>query len=225
MTIEFKGSNAVILPSPIQDRQFNPAIFSQIWMIQHLHVEPNDFINEGSVQSPILFHQSTRQFSLFVAPERVQLGLATQQEREEALVRRILLAVLGQFPANICHAIGVNFNWMVRWDERPNSETSRRLFFGQGNPLFRFFDTDDACFGVYASKDFLGVRLKVDAKPLTMGPSNEITTMGVFFNFNFHKDLSGEDRIGQIGSLLARWEEARNEASRIVQQLNTECDS
>ena len=221
MAIEFKGSNAVILPPPNPNQLFNPAIFSQIWMIQHLRVEPNDFINEGAVQTPFLFHQPTRAFVLLVVQERIQLNFATLLEDAGDIVRRVVPEVLGQSP---CYSAGFNFNWLINWNNHQNSETSRRIFFTGNNPLFRLFDTQDACFGAYASKDYLGMRFRVDAKPVIIGRSEEVTTSGVLFNFNFHQELTGDDRLEDIRYLLRLWEQTRDEAARIIQQINGECD-
>jgi hypothetical protein len=225
VAIEFKGSNAVFLPPPDPNLLFNPALFSQVWMIQNLHVEANDFINEGAAQVPFLFNQRTRRFGLLVMPERIQLSLFAQEDGEGEMVTRVMLETIRQFPQDFYHAVGLNFNWMVNWNGHQNPETSRRLFdTRQNHPFFREFNTDDSCFGAYASKTFFGVRLRVDAKPVVTGRSDEINTSGILFNFNFHQELTGEHRAEDARRLLGLWEQARNESRRIVQQINTEFD-
>lgn len=231
MTIEFKGSNAVIVAPPNLNPQFNPAAFSQLWMMKHLGLDQSDLV-DGAILTPLLFQQPTKRFNLIVLQDRVQLNLSEQQEGEGEgeLVARTILKVLDQFPSNTCHAGGLNFSWVVSWDGHQNTETSRRLFFGERNRLFRFFDATDACFGAYASKDFLGARLKVNANPLTTVAGDEINSTGVFFNFNlhkdlFHKDLTDDIRSEQLKNLLGRWQEARDEASRIMEHINAEFSS
>jgi hypothetical protein len=228
MTIEFKGSNAAILPPPDPNQQFNPVLFSQAWMIRRLQVNIDDIVDQGSVQLPYVFNGITRQFTLVVVAERIQLYLPAQREAgwedEGDMVRRVMHEVLGQFSQMPFSAAGMNFNWIVNWGEHTNSEISRRIFYAEGNPLFRFFNTADACFGAYSSKEYQGTRFRVDAKPVTLAHSNENNTTGIHFNFNFHKELATEDnQLERIRHLLGLWEEVREESSRIMQQINTEC--
>ncbi len=223
MAIDFKGSNAVVLAPPPPERQFDPAKFSQIWMIQQLHVDPNDFVDPGAaVHAPFLFNQATTQFNLLVVPERIQLMFAPHQE-EGGTVKRVMLESLLQVTRIPYSAAGLNFNWLIHANKYPNSVISRKLFFAEGNPFFREFDTPNACFGAYASKDYLGTRLRVDAKPLLVEGSSEVDPRGVLFNFNFHKELVEENRLDPIRELLDLWDQARAEASRIIEDINAGC--
>ncbi len=222
MALEFIGSNAIVLaPS-----QLNPAVFTQAWMIDNLQVAANEFLDQGTLQLPMLFTAATTRFNLLVLQDRIQMAPSLQrgdnQEDEGALISRVIGRAIRLFQDLPYTALGLNYSWAVYWNEHPNNETSRRLFFAAGNSLFRIFDTPDACFGAYVSKNTMGFRLRVDAKPITE-QGEQPTTKRLLFSFNFHQDLSGDNRVHQIDQLLGLWNEARAEASRILEQVNREC--
>jgi hypothetical protein len=226
MAVEFRGSNAVILAPPFP--QFNPAAITKTWMIAQLHIAESDLAENSIIQIPLLFTAATRRFQLVVTQERVQLMPTLSWDegwgKEGDTVRQVTGGVAGAFPGLPFIAIGLNFFWAVYSEGRPSSETSRKLFFGSGNPLFKGFDVPEACFGAYASKDVLGCRLKVEAKPMREY-TDEAEPARVLFYFNFHLSLAGDDRLSKIDQLLCRWDEAKAEAARIVRDVDRECGS
>jgi hypothetical protein len=222
MSIEFMGANAVVLATP----PFDPALFSQVWMIERLKITPDEFINPVTIQTPLVFHAPTKRFSLLVIPERIQLNLPAERksdgEGEGDMVRRIMHEILMRVPQFSSPGAGLNFNWVVKGDGRPNSETTRKLFFAPEKPFFRLFESDDACFGAYASKQFKGIRLRVDAKPVHE-PNNERNGTQTIFNFNFNVDTPECNPLQAIERLFGLWEEAKEEASQSMDRISKGC--
>jgi hypothetical protein len=224
MPIELKGANAVVLAR----LPFRPEVFSLAWTVRHLGIPAEDFPEHGVIQSPILFNMPTRRFNLVVIPERIQLNLnpsAQREEDEEAegdLVRRIMREVIAHVPQLSSPGAGLNFNWTLISEERPNRKTSRRLFCAEDKPFFREFADESACFGTYASKEYHGTRLRVEARPIH-DPNDEPNGRQIIFNFNFNVDLVGNDQIGHIERLLGHWEKTKEESSRIMDIVSREC--
>src|SRR5579871_4998765 len=128
MQTEFHGANAVV----IARQPFNPASYSQAWMIERLGIAASAFVEE-TTQTPFVFATQTRQFNLFVIPERVQFNLPPGreigQESEGEMVKRIMREVLVHMPQLSTQGAGFNFNWVVSDSGRPNRETTRLLFY------------------------------------------------------------------------------------------------
>lgn len=75
-------------------------------------------------------------------------------------------------------------------------------------------------FGAYMSKDFNGTRLKLDIKP---GVNiNNQPQKSLFFNFNFHKDLSKENSFEELKYLIENNNLFENEARKIIENINNE---
>lgn len=216
MPVEFKAANAIVL-SP----QLNPAIITQAWMIQQLQILPNEFLPEGNIQLPVVFSSQTRRFQLMVLPDRIQFALQPGHERDGDLVRQVVTGVMAATPHALYTAIGLNFVWTVYSEGETNRTTSRNMFYRDGIPFFAKMNVEDARFGAYASKDALGFRLKVDAKPLAE-ENPHTDSFRILFNFNFHQDLTDNDRTEQIRQLLTHWVQAYDEANRIVHEVSQE---
>src|SRR5262249_5198342 len=112
-------------------------------------------------------------------------------------------------------ALGLNFTWHLRPDGGDVAALSRRLFFVPGRPLFRDFDAPDASFGAYLSRDLLGLRLKLDIKPVTLPPSTTEAAQRLQLLYNFHADLpEGEQAVARLQQHLRHWGEAAETARR-----------
>jgi hypothetical protein len=120
---------------------------------------------------------------------------------------------VSRLPHTPYSAIGLNFTWHLDPEETGIGEFSRSIFY-RDTSLFREFDTEDARYGGYLSKNVLGCRLKLDIKPIIMSIPTRKDYLQ--FAFNFHLDLSGDNPVEEILSLLTRWNEAKGLSSRIV---------
>ncbi len=208
--VDSRTSNAVIVA-----HQFNPSVVNQLWLVDN-DIVSRDGFQEGCAFSDMVVNVNARDFSLFVSPEQLQFVPKGADGAEGALIQ----TRLGKFVQSVPHTpfagLGLNFVWMVSDDDLP--ALSRKLFFRPEEPLFREFESEDARFGAYLSRDFHGGRLKLDIRPVTLklresGESVE----RLQFAFNLHFDVPAGGRgAEQICQFLENWDPALAEAERLM---------
>jgi hypothetical protein len=195
-------------------RQFNPSSFSHYWLIKNGILREEDF-PPGWVYSPVFVDVAPKEFHLVVLPEQLQFAPIPPTEASQELLASKVGRIVETLPHTPYVAAGLNFHWQVAHETKSVAEVGRRAFFKTETPLFRHFNSDDARFGAYMSRDVLGCRLRLDIKPVTVTRAE--TSQGrLQFSFNFHGDLSGENKVERILDLLAKWSEAWNLANTIL---------
>ncbi|MBI5444043.1 MAG: hypothetical protein HY900_22895 [Deltaproteobacteria bacterium] len=181
--------------------QFNPSIIDKLWLVKNLIVEEGDLL-EGGVQAPVISQVDTRKFRLQVIPEQLTFEL---KDSEDGSALSSLGLLVSRLPETPYSAMGLNFLWRAQPDDNDHARLSRELFFRADLPLYRAFDEGNSCFGAYFSKGwFDGSRLKLDVKPVDAAGRKLIQ-----FAFNFHLDLTSQERPAEINAFLKRWTQAR----------------
>lgn len=204
---------------------FNPTITDQIWL------DKNKIIPADEAEGPFLYsdtavHALTRQFQMMIVPDKCQITLApTAENAQELLVDRV-----GRLVSTLPHtpyiAFGMNFIWHYVPPLGEASRISRELFFVPSGRLHRSFDTEDARFGGYLSKNSLGCRLKVDVKPVLAESADNPEVDMILCTFNYHRDLAKEENpVGTILELLGRWNEASQEVKQIAEATFEEIEN
>ena len=213
MKMEMNPANVVIIA-----RQFNPSIISQYWLIKN-GIFTEEEVQPDSIFSPVIANVHSRDCQVLVLPEQLQFmsQLADQSGQE------LLISKLGKIVQALPHtpfvAVGLNFSWQVYdEDDASNAALGRKLFFRDDSLLYKFFDVDDARFGSYMSRDILGCRLKLDIKPVTV-PCPEGTSNRLLFGFNFHLQLTEDDKAESILKLFQKWDEAKETAVSLMKQI------
>jgi hypothetical protein len=99
------------------------------------------------------------------------------------------------------------------------TKITRELFYDSNNRLHQLFNSDDAQFGCYVSKDSLGCRLRLDIKPIMMMESaTGQNKSAVQFAFNYHYEVVNRlDAVSEITQKLGQWENAKTDSSQIFQ--------
>jgi hypothetical protein len=147
----------------------------------------------------------------------IQLTTNPELEHEGQLVSEKILAIMRGLGQLQFVAAGLNFIWHEGEDEESVNRLSRRLFFRQGIIPFTYFSEPDARFGGYMSKDYRGLRLKLDIKPiLAQKPTESVPQHKLNFSFNFHKDIDAENPLASVEQALALWDEAKAYAENIT---------
>jgi hypothetical protein len=217
--MELLAENVVITAN-----KFNPSVLTQVWLVRNGILAEEDL--GPSSFFPMAVQVQTPRFMLLAVPDFIQYAPVTPGSDGD-LILRTMGGIARALPHTPFTGIGMNFVWT----ETPGidiAELTRRLFFRADSPVFSPFDTEDAHFGGYMSKDFRGVRMKLDIKPTIwrkLDPKTE-TPQGVEprlqFSFNFHKDLTPDDSTGntpaEIESILRLWDAAKQESERIVSE-------
>lgn len=214
MPVESAGSNVVVTA-----RQFNPSILSQMWLVRH-EIIAQDCSTEGCLFSDAVVLVNTKQFNLLVLPPQLQFTVASGESNESAVIAKVVGGIVRNLPETPYHAVGLNFQWFLWSEERSINEITRELFFDFARPIHRRFDSSDALYGGYFSKDILGCRLKLDVKPTTVEKDGEKLDR-LLFAFNYHLNLSGEGAATTIDKHLVQWNAARHEAEQIVNEAGT----
>jgi len=216
MSSHLVGWNVVVVA-----RQFNPSVMSQIWLVK------NGMMTEADFADNFLFSDSLVQiqnpdFNLIFSPEQLQFQPKGEKAQEQHLIEEKVGAIVRKLPETPYAGVGLNFFWHITPDLSGVRDLSRKLFFRSDSDLYREFDSEDAKFGSYLSKDFMGCRLKLDIKPI------QVTIKGtekesIVFNFNYHLDLAeSEDAIEQICSMLGKWDEAKLASAKLVKTAEAE---
>jgi len=208
------ASQLVVSNVVIAARQFNPSVMSQLWLVRNELMRDEDF-QPGCVFSDSLVQVRSNRFTLLVVPEQFQFVPQTEADQEQALLQEKIGAIVNRLPHTPFVAMGLNFLWHVTPDEGNIERLSRHLFYRAESPLYQEFDSSDAKFGGYLSKDELGCRLKLDIKPIIVSDTQQEF---MNFAFNYHLDLAGTaDAVPRIEVMLGRWEEAKANSMRIIQ--------
>ncbi len=217
MPVELVGSNLVITA-----HHFNPSIFSQLWLVRNSILQEDEFA-PGCVFSDQGANVEAQEFGLLVVPPQLQFVPKVPQDRQGDLVVSKVGKIVEVLPHTPFTAVGMNFFWQVEPQDADVPALTRSLFYESDRGLYRLFDTEDARFGAYFSKDVLGCRLKLDVKPIIHQTEDEPREL-VQFAFNFHLDLpkEGNNIIPRIEQHLQIWDEAGAEAARIVNETMAE---
>lgn len=208
ISIELVDASVVVVA-----RQFNPSVFSQLWLVRHGLVGKDAF-RDGCIFSDAIAQVNTEDFNLLVVPPRAQFIANVAEEAQQRLIVDKMSRLVRALPETPYRAVGINMKWKVQTAGGTIAELSRRLAFVPTSPIHAMFDTRDARFGAILSKDSFGCRLNLTVKPEVADNEGDDVLM---FAFNYHRDIRpDEDAIPIIVESLEQWDNAREEASTIV---------
>jgi hypothetical protein len=206
-----KAGSAVVIVA----QQFNPSIVSNHWLIQNRVLAEGDFL-PGCVFTDVFAQVHSRLFDMLVVAEQIQFVPTMTDHDEQQVIVDKLGMIVDTLPHTPYRALGLNFTWHLIPGDGDIARASRALFFIPSNPLFSNFDAPNALFGGYMSKDLLGLRLKLDVKPLVTQLQDRVEHR-LQFAFNYHLDLVPDSpAAAQIRDKLCRWNEVKREAERII---------
>jgi hypothetical protein len=213
MNLELVGHNAVVVA-----HQFNPSVISQVWLVRNGIIVEED-IGSGCVFTDVVVQMHSEKFNLLVTPQQCQFAPPVDDDRPEELVVEKVGTLVQNLPHTPYNAMGLNFIWHATPPDV--CVASRNIFFNASSPLFGEFDTEDARFGAYMSKDALGCRLRLNIKPVVVTPPGGEPLDTLQFSFNFHRDVGNEDDpVASIMETLEKWNEASEMSEHIVHKVN-----
>lgn len=197
-------SNVIIVAD-----KFNPSLFSQIWLDKH-GILPEQESKGDQINTPVFVLAQSELFSLQVWPERLQFSYKAAAEDATELIRNRVGRIVELLPHTPFTAAGMNFTWHVSMEDSLSFPAVDKSMFWRDSSLHSLFDTKDARFGGYFSKNFLGTRLRLDIKPVNKNGLE-------FFQaaFNFHVDLAKGDPVELILRNLQDWEALKKHSEQI----------
>jgi len=205
-------SNVVVVAN-----QFNPSVFSQLWLTKHGLATEDEVGGDDCAFTNVFAQVITARFALVVAPNLLQLMVLPGVEDQQKLVEEKIGKVVELLPHTPFSAVGLNFRYHGKPEKGDVHSLTRGLFFVEQSPLHRAFDLPDARFGGYVSKNVLGCRLRLDVKPVFAqieegSPPEDL----LLLSFNFHHDLTQITGGTAIKTAVAKWNLARREAQSIA---------
>lgn len=198
-------------------RQFNPSIFSQLWLVKHEIASEKDFEGGESICTPAVVQLRSPRFVLMVLPDQLQLAPLPVQEAHSELIADMIGKIVQKLPETPYVAVGINFHWTMEADPDEFVAFSRAIFYRE-NALYNQFAEQDARFGGYLSKDILGTRLRLDVKPTKTGTGDEEVER-FLFAFNFQIDLGSDNAVSEIQRMANQWNAAKDHAAEIIHVL------
>lgn len=211
-------TNSVLVANDV-----NLSIFTAIWLTREAILTESE-IGSNAIFTPGLIQIPTPDFNLLILGDRIQVGLPPSHPNAAAILLRLLGGVLSKLPHTPYTAFGINFTYLLA----PSAPTD----FGKWNrSLFRCPVADDANgpddrFGSYQSTNLLGMRAKIDIKPVQVHSDVAKTNQefaldeeAVAIQFNFHYSVTTNTPANTILPLLSRLPEAQKEAERFVAKL------
>lgn len=210
MNLELVNATIVIVA-----QQFNPSIIRDHWLIKHCLVKEDEFL-EGCVFTDAFSNVQSQKFNLLVVPDQMQFVPKVEFESQQKLLEEKVGTIVEKLPHTPYTAIGLNFTWHLSAEATSIEDFSRKLFWVCDSPLGNEFNAKDARFGAYFSRDLLGRRLKLDAKPVTATKAGEQFD-ALQFAFNFHRDIEmDEESVPIIRESLSTWSAAHKESKRLM---------
>lgn len=195
--------------------QFNPSIVTQYWLIKNSIFAEEDFTKDCMFSAEMV-NIVTDSLNIRLSPKMLTAFLLTNNfDRDFESVNNKITKILNLLPETPFDAVGMNFMWRIDTEDKAVSDFGKSLFFKSDSKLFEEFNTEDAGFGAYMSKNVLGCRLKMEIKPVFQVIDNNICSR-MQFVFNFHLDLTSENKSAEILEFLAKWKEASLLSSKIL---------
>jgi hypothetical protein len=206
---ELRNKNITILAN-----FFNPSVFNSLWFVKNGILKEEDINAKTSFQSPDISQVNTSTFSLIVVLNQLVFHVIDDNEAKSIEILNKMISALPHTPYT---AMGINFVFDAPALDTDLSEYSRKLFFYPESKLHSLFNTQDAKFGVYLSKNVNGSRLKLDIKPATISDANgSINKEVITYAFNFHKDLNKDNPVNDLLDLIKKWGEYKKNAEEII---------
>jgi hypothetical protein len=208
--VQLIDSNAIVVA-----RHFNPSIISQLWLVRNQIVGDEEF-EAGCVFTDLFVQVRSKKFNLLVTPDQLQFNPQVAEAEQQTITIEKVGRFVSKLPETPYVAAGLNFIWKFEPEQSDTRKLSRSLFFVPDGPLHEFFNTPDARFGGYLSKDVLGCRLKLDVKP-AMTQADGTETHVFVLAFNYHMDIGQEGSpVEKVRGLMQNWNAARDLAAQIV---------
>ncbi|MEI8203786.1 MAG: hypothetical protein WCH34_12270 [Bacteroidota bacterium] len=139
---------------------------------------------------------------------------------KDDLINEKMISIIKSGEIIECTGLGINFNWFITLDfEETSHEIGKSFFYSNEIKLIsRFFNTEDAEYGIYVSKDFKNSRLKLDVKPIIYqaiaDPS--VKNRGFNFAFNFHFDIVNKNDYSEVIEILKKYNDFKEESELII---------
>lgn len=202
----------------ITAQSFNPSIFTETWMHANGIIEASRL--EGvRLFSPEIAQFQTNEAQVLITPPKMQITFRTHSvESNFENQRNIATRTVQLLPHTPFLGLGLNFDYFVLLPPEEDFIDYDRKLLGTGEyKLIREFDSKDARFGRYFSKDYDFARMKLEILPVKAGPENKDMLK---FGFNFHHEVSGlepKQKEPKLIELIGGWNKLYEYSAKLVE--------
>ena len=213
--IELKDCNIVIIAN-----NFNTSIINTVWLYKNNIFSEKEI--QGSTSLPIMVEVQAKDYIFHLIPDRLQFSVNPMYEAAKELLISKIGKLIQLLPHTPFSAAGLNFTYHVKPSDEDISKLSRSLFCNNQSKLFNNLTTDDVRFGGYFSKNLIGTRFRLDAKPITIS-KKAIKEEFLQFSYNFNINLNVDDsNTTKIIDLFNKWDEAKKICNKLTSNINAE---
>lgn len=205
----------------------NLSIFKPLWLRQ-AKILTEDEISAEILVSPAAINIPTPKFELLILPNRIQMrffGSGCNDARTDLL--RVMGGIVEMLPHTPYTGVGLNFKNVLTLPAGSDFFTWNRQVFATPWAEDQATKDNEPRFGCYFSVNTLGMRLKVDVKPINPTPELikivKSLALGEDYMqmvFNYHVDLKELTDVGSIIKILEKWDLARAETARMIEAID-----
>lgn len=213
----------ILTKNIVVNGRYNPGSFDKYFFIKNGIISEDEFnaMKHPPVFNVVNVHVATGEFELTVNPTQVAIYLIDPANNTINIGSK-LKRILELSDSSNFTTFGANFNWVIELNSKQElHDTSKSFFFNENTPIIgQYFNTNDAHYGFYASKDIFGLRLKLDVKPVRGIFHLQATEQkdGIQFSFNFHCD----ENTLSLDQFLNSFKEYDNESTKMISAYNLE---
>ena len=196
---------------------FNITLVTQMWLINNGIVREEEFAVGPNLFTPAFVQVATPHFNLLVIQNQLQYLPIGDEANKQDIISNRLARFVSVLPHTPYTAVGLNFTWHYTPPENVTvKDIGRRLFFKADTPFARSFDSNDAKFGAYYSKNVPPFRLKLAANAIDITRPNQPVEERIQLAFNYHLD---SQNVTEIVNAMQRWSEIKQHSSSLVDEF------
>ncbi|MBW2740580.1 MAG: hypothetical protein JRE64_17445 [Deltaproteobacteria bacterium] len=211
--IDLVDCNIVIIATT-----FNVNILNTVWLYKNKIFTEEEL--QGTTCLPVLVEAQTNDFRLHLIPDRLQFSISPKYKKAKELLLLKIGGLIKLLPHTPFKAAGLNFTYHVTPSDKDIYKLSRSLFCNEKSKLFDDLDEENVRFGGYFSKDLLGTRFRLDAKPIKVAVQNIKKEM-LQFSYNFNISLTQDDDHTKIIDLFNKWDAAKSICQELTNKINS----
>lgn len=204
MPFELKHRNVVVIA-----KTFNLSIINHVWLFKNGIFSEEEL--SGCPSIPVLVEARSDDFIFQLTPERLQFSVSPDTDNSDELIKNKIGKIISELPQTPYTAAGINLIYLFDQDKTSYNTLTRFLFCPEDSALYDHFNTPDARFGGYFSKEVLGTRLRLEVRPVV----TETNVEKLRFSYNFHSDLKKAEKPKGVLTHLEKWTEAQHLAQEI----------
>lgn len=195
--------------------KFNPASFDKYFFIKNEILKEEEILT-GSIFGALGGMQLvSNKYNIIISINQIIISATNPEKDDDEIEATIISLIKGAKKVNVV-ALGMNFHWHIEDSEKSMEIISKEFFYNDKLDLFtKFFNSEDALFGAYASINYMDSRLKLDIKPNNI-IDNASKKNVMNFAFNFHFDIVNRDDNSELIKYLSDYNAYKEKSEEII---------